>query len=231
MVSRAEVINKLGEFFPKSLAYLEIGVDEGTTFFAVKARTKVAVDPRFKFPITEAKSKEPAGEFHEVTSDLYFSDIATERTRFDIIYLDGLHTCEQTLRDFTNSLQFLAEDGIVVIDDVIPNSYHASLPDPRIAYKVRDFVHNSDDSWMGDVYKLVFFIESYFPSCQLRTVSDNHGQAIVWKGKKARALFEVFDMRKIADLQFQDVIEREGVFHKLTLEEIYSEILESRTIN
>ena len=159
MVSRAEVINKLGRLFANGLAYLEIGVDEGTTFFAVEARTKVAVDPRFRFSIVDAKLKEPKSQFHEVTSDFYFGNIASEKTKFDIVYLDGLHTCEQTLRDFTNALNFLAPEGIIVIDDVVPNSYQASLPDQRASFKVKDFVKSTDNSWMGDTYKLVFLIE------------------------------------------------------------------------
>jgi hypothetical protein len=30
---------------------------------------------------------------------------------FDVIYLDGLHTFDQTLRDFCNAIQFLQEMG------------------------------------------------------------------------------------------------------------------------
>ena len=79
------------------------------TFNAIQASRKVAVDPRFRFKVAEARSGDaPEAEFHEVPSDEYFGRIADPDERFHVIFLDGLHTLEQTLRDFTNALEFLA---------------------------------------------------------------------------------------------------------------------------
>ena len=59
--------------------YLEIGVYDGHNFFAIKAKTKVAVDPNFKFSRAQKiKSMRKnryniLAKYHELTSDEYFA--------------------------------------------------------------------------------------------------------------------------------------------------------------
>jgi Methyltransferase domain len=228
MISRAGVINGLLRLFPRDSRYLEIGVNRGETFFAVDSRNKVAVDPTFLFPVDDARKKHPGSEFYQITSDAYFATIVQPSEVFHIIYLDGLHTFEQTLRDFTNAIHFLAPNGVVVVDDVVPNSYQASLPDQRVAFKVKEFVQSSDNSWMGDTYKLAFFLESFFPTYKMRTTSDNHGQAVVWRRPRASGAFKTFTAQEIAHLQFSQVIEQDEIFHKMAFSEIFDEISRER---
>ncbi len=209
--------------------YLEIGVSTGETFFAVRADKKVAVDPLFRFSLDEARRSNGDSEFHEVTSDRYFSEIIDQGQKFDIIYLDGLHTFEQTLRDFTNSIHFLKTDGIIVIDDVIPNSYQAALPDQADAFVVKAFTENPDNSWMGDTFKLVFFIRAFFPTYNIRTIADNHGQAVVWRGSRATADIFNLNIDDLARLQFIDVIKQLSVFRKAPFSEIISLIREEQS--
>jgi hypothetical protein len=223
MVSRAEVINGLLALFKKP-SYLEVGVNKGETFLAIKADRKVAVDPKFLFSVTDAKQTHDRSEFYEVTSDTFFSNFVSPHEVFDLIFLDGLHTFEQTLRDFTNSIRFLAANGIIVIDDVVPNSYQAALPDPADALKVKEYTGSTDNSWMGDTFKLVFLIESFFPTYNFRTISDNHGQAVVWRAAHSRSDFNAFAVREIARLDFIDVIRRSEIFHKAPYEVILDEV-------
>jgi predicted O-methyltransferase YrrM len=65
--------------------------------------------------------------YHKTISDIYFGELASSDEKFDVIVLDGLHTFEQTLRDLLNSEAYLKPNGVVIIDDVMPNSYQASL--------------------------------------------------------------------------------------------------------
>jgi hypothetical protein len=143
-------------------SYLEIGVNTRETFFAVDAVRKVAVDPRFQFDVDAAREREPRSEVFEVESDVYFGELIRPDDIFDVIYLDGLRTFEQTLRDFCNAIQFLREDGVIVIDGVIPNSYSASIPDASTAEAVKGALKDRDQSWMSDVFRLVFFFQAFF---------------------------------------------------------------------
>ncbi len=111
--------------------YLEIGIAKGETFHNVKATLKVAVDPKFGFDHVEAQRTNPGTTYHEVTSDVYFGKYIEATETFDVIYLDGLHTFEQTLRDLNNALEHLEPRGVILIDDVRPHTYVASLPNYR----------------------------------------------------------------------------------------------------
>ena len=180
---RHEVVQGLLALF-EAPRYLEIGVSRGGTFHAVRAAEKVAVDPRFRFDVAEAERANPAARYHQVTSDRYFGEIVDPDERFDLVYLDGLHTAEQTLRDLLNALSYLKPDGIVVIDDVKPVTALAAIPDRATFARVREYLGSPAKAWMGDVYKVVWFIETFLQQLSWRTVEENHGQAVVWRRRR-----------------------------------------------
>lgn len=218
-VTRRRAVQGLLNLFHEP-SYLEIGVNEGATFTKVKARRKVAVDPVFLFDVPEAAAADPASEFHEVTSDEYFGTIVDPSERFDVIYLDGLHTFEQTLRDFTNAVHHLAPNGAIVVDDVCPVSYLASLPDRDNYFKVRNFLDVTDKSWMGDVYRLVFFVETFYQHMSYATIADNHGQAVIWRERRQEVPLRT--VRETGELSFEDFVL--GQEHMCRIP--YSEILD-----
>jgi hypothetical protein len=215
-IARHEVVQTFLDLF-ENPSYLEIGVSEGVTFHNLVAATKVAVDPRFKI---EPHKRELHSEYREITSDAFFLDHANEDRVFDVIYLDGLHTFEQVLRDFINALSFLRDGGIIIIDDVRPNNYQASLSSPELSDAVRRALRSEDRSWMGDVYRLVFFIETFFPLYSYATVSENHGQLVLWKGWREEKEKPRRTVREIAGLDFSDVIRSGTVYNRMPLQNI-----------
>ena len=223
MVFRAEFLNGVLSQF-QSPRYLEIGVNEGQTFFEISAAYKAAVDPSFIFDVSKARESGADSEFFEITSDEYFATVADRAKLFDVIYLDGLHTFEQTLRDFNNSIELLQQDGVIVIDDVLPTSYQAGLPNQLDSFKINEFLNDDDASWMGDTYKLVFFIEAYFPFYDLRTIADNHGQAVVWRAKRPREQIAKFDSEQLSRLQYVDIVRNINIFRLTHSSDIYQEL-------
>jgi Methyltransferase domain len=216
--TRPQVIQTILDLYPQP-HYLEIGVSRGETFHTVKAACKVAVDPRFLF---NASTKEQENvHYFEITSDDYFGNKLTDST-FQVIYLDGLHTFEQTLRDLISAVTCLAEDGVIVIDDVIPNSFHASLPDVRVATAVRKYLGIEDPSWMGDVYKLVFFVQTFFQRFSYATISDNHGQLILWR--EPRPTVPHREIAAFPSLSFADVVNSRDCFQVQSLETVVQRI-------
>ena len=55
----------------------------------------------------------------ETYSDDFFNSIDDTKTQtlYDFIYIDGLHTPEQVIKDINNSCSHLSQDGIIWIDD------------------------------------------------------------------------------------------------------------------
>jgi hypothetical protein len=221
-MKRAAVIQRCLDIFPGETAYLEIGVRRGVTFRDVRAGRKVAVDPELLLDIGEARAANPNSTFHPVTSDAFFREHSQDE-RFDVIFLDGLHTFEQTLRDLLNATEVLKERGIVIIDDVIPSSYAASLPSIADAAVVKATLGDLDAAWMGDVYKLVWFIAEFMPAYTFRCVQENHGELVMWRS--ARELHgRRHTLAEIASLDFCQVIANKDIFNSAPMADIVQEI-------
>jgi hypothetical protein len=220
-ITRHRAVQGLLKLFPEP-SYLEIGVNTGDTFLKVNAPRKVAVDPVFLFDVAAAAAEDAGREFHEITSDEYFGAVVDPSERFDVIYLDGLHTFEQTLRDFTNAVHHLSPRGVILIDDVCPVSYLSSLPDRENYFKVREFLGVTDKSWMGDVYRLVFFIETFYQHMSYATIADNHGQAVVWPGRRAEVPHRT--VRETGEISFEDFVLDQDHMRLMPFAEIVAQV-------
>src|SRR5215213_406249 len=132
-MNRTELINYLIHQ-RKAKRYLEIGVhDERENFAHICCAHKVGVDTR------------PVSTF-QGTSDQFF---ARNQETFDLIFIDGFHTEEQTLRDIQNSYRCLASGGIVVIHDCMPpDAWHQRGPEE----------YREGENWNGTVWKAVLRI-------------------------------------------------------------------------
>lgn len=165
----SRVINEILSLSAGSKSYLEIGVEHGYTFEAVVATHKTGVDPNFRFSkrilsrnITLDESK----------SDDFFRK-AELNDKFDLIFIDGLHTAEQTWRDFVNSTSHLVSGGVIIIDDTVPNDRYSAEIDYEITYKKRRDAGIYDDyRWHGDVYRVIMKIVSTYPQIRIATLED-----------------------------------------------------------
>lgn len=176
-MQRHEVINLLSGGRYKN--YLEIGVDGGTTFNAVEIAHKVGVDPHFKIPESQLN-----GETYSTTSDDYFSKHAGRK--FDCVFVDGLHTYEQSKRDFLNAWADLTPGGIIIIDDCDPADELASLPDLQKCREGRIAAGTPDNNtWMGDVYKTAIWINDC-TTYSYAYVKESLGMVVVWPDEYKR---------------------------------------------
>jgi hypothetical protein len=201
-------INRLAEGLGAT-RYLEIGVERGYTVDSINVRERVGVDPYPKFDM----AKLPGGlTFFEVTSDAYFDSLAPEVT-FDLAFLDGLHTFEQTRDDLFNALRHVP-NGVILIDDTVPSDEVASLPDLDESNKLRLEAEGRTGNWMGDVWKLVVYVENYLPELDFRTiVGRGYGQTLVWRRQFGQEIAEpAGDERNavVAGLRYADMF-KDGI--------------------
>ncbi len=101
--------------------YLEIGVrDPSKNFNRIQCKTKFSVDPGIEFEDNPVDFK--------MTSDVFFKKLKDNELKiksdikFDVIFIDGLHVSNQVERDILNSLDFLNENGVIILHDCNPPS-------------------------------------------------------------------------------------------------------------
>lgn len=139
--------------------YLEIGCSTNDCFDQINVKNKTGVDP-------------DRGGTHRMTSDQYFEQHPT--TKFDVIFIDGLHHYQQVMRDFDNSVLRLRPDGIILFHDMLPAKWEQAVV-PRKKYP-------NTPAWNGDVWRTAFYIAS-LPDWEFYIADTDHGVGIARKGK------------------------------------------------
>ena len=158
--SRSEIIQKIIDS-KKYKNYLEVGCDKDENFSKINVEKKIGVDPL-------------KGGTLRMTSDNFFKN---NNEKFDLIFLDGLHTYEQTIKDIDNSLKFLNDHGVVIIHDCLPKKIWNQIV-PRV------YGH-----WNGDVWKAIVHSRTYSYADTYTCIAD-HGLGIIFK-RKNRDLLEL----------------------------------------
>ncbi len=223
-------INKIA-FKNDSHIYLEIGLGHGETFMDVLMPHKSGVDVKIKF--SQLSDEEKQIFLFEMPSDEYFGNMPQHISlyyktpiKFDIIYIDGMHTFSQAMKDFVNSLNFSHDHTVWIFDDTIPSDPYSSLTDVELTKLCRKAAGIYSSAWHGDVYKCIFAIHDFYPDFSYATIIDkSNPQTVVWKthstAKRSRIKnsFSEIDSLNYFDLlklrKFMYIIYDEILFDKL----------------
>ncbi|NEP44420.1 MAG: DUF563 domain-containing protein, partial [Okeania sp. SIO2H7] len=206
----------------QSSNYLEVGVYKGMNFNAINIKNKVAVDPKFKFNTNRYATKNIV--FLEITSDEFFRNHAKDFQPFDLIYLDGLHTFEQTFRDFCASLSLAHGKTIWLIDDTCPGSYAQAQTSYQNCARLKELSQEKGTSCMGDVFKVVAAIHDFFPQFSFATFPDR-GQTVVWNQWRKDFQPKWNSLETISRLEYLDFVElQETLFKRESYENIFASI-------
>lgn len=169
--SRTDLINYLLKY-NNYQRYLEIGVrSPRDNFEKIQATFKDGVDPAGRCS-------------HRMTSDRFFSEIAPNKEKYDLIFIDGLHLAEQAEKDLNNSITCLSKRGIIIVHDCNP---------PSEDCQVEEYVNG--EPWNGTTWKA--FAAFRVTRCDLYmcTVDIDQGCGIVAHGQqKCFELPEAFFM-------------------------------------
>jgi len=186
--------------------YLEIGVFNGEVFFKIKASSKVAVDPVFHFA-RETKYKKMLNNFSNVnaryftkTSDDFFKEDAARlfaKKKIDLCFIDGMHEYDFVKRDVLNTLEYLNEDGVIILHDCNPLSAAAEVSYNE--WEKRGFTGD----WNGDVWKVIVYLRSLRDDVNVFTLDTDQGLGIVTKGSPCSKLN--FSEEQIKQFRFEDL--------------------------
>jgi len=152
---RTELINDL-ILKHKYNSYLEIGVQNTkSNFDHIIAGHKVGVDPDPK-----------AGATFALASDDFFKQ---NKSKFDIVFIDGLHESDQVIKDIKNSFAVLKDGGTILVHDCLPTTKEMQQV-PRISR-----------TWTGDVWKAILHFRSYH-NYSIEILDIETGIAVLKKG-------------------------------------------------
>ncbi len=182
------IINKTG-----AATYLEIGVNRGQVISKLACRNKIGVDPRFRFsPRLKLKRWTGAVRFKafQTTSDDFFAKHAPAElgAGVDVVFVDGLHTYTQALRDVESSLRYLSKAGVIVMHDCNPLNAAGAYPvkhaiDEVLSAAAKGEVPGWNNHWNGDIWKAVAYLRSTRSDLNVFTLDLDWGLGIVAHGK------------------------------------------------
>jgi len=172
----AFIVRALNKFKTNPM-YLEIGCDQNDVFNSIPVihSNKIGVDPN-------------SGGSHKMTSDDFFKQ---NDKSFDVIFIDGLHTYEQTQKDIINSLKILNTNGVIFIHDLLPVD---KIDADRTRYL---------PGWSGDVWKVAVEL-SQSEGLDFKIVNIDTGVGILKKNEN----YEYKKILEIKNKNFDDFYDK-----------------------
>jgi hypothetical protein len=128
-VHRAEFSRALlKNFNPKKLVLVDPWIafndsEYDSSFYGNKLKNGQSLQDQYYDEVVKSFDKEIKNYKVEIvrdTSDNFFTKNVVE---FDLIYIDGNHIYDYVKKDIFNSLKFLKQDGIIVLDDYKLNGW------------------------------------------------------------------------------------------------------------
>jgi hypothetical protein len=174
--ARYELINFLIKKY-NFTDYLEIGYQQGINYNKINIKNKTAVDPS---PLMNISSNdvdiingvyvEKKNNLYLIPSDLFFQKFTY---KYDIIFIDGLHTYEQVKNDFENSIKSLNPNGVIVLHDMNPDDVNVN--GHIISGEERAKSFNEGGQWNGDCFKLAIDIYNGLYNYKYVTLDMDNG--------------------------------------------------------
>jgi len=173
----------------KFKTYLEIGTFHGSSFFPLRCKNKIAVDPNFRFADKDKRNWKLKNfcnirnRYFEKTSDNFFYEekaFLEKLGRIDLIFIDGLHTFQASLKDVLNAIEYLAVAGFIVIHDCYPPHQAAAVPAKSLEDAENMNLPDWTGEWCGDVWKTIVYLkEKYRNDLKIHTLNTDYGLGIV----------------------------------------------------
>ena len=217
----------------RAKVYLEIGVREGECFLRIRAPKKIAVDPQM---LISPKKKRKYyfknlsnifNQYFETTSDDFFKDNhkSLKGHGLDVVFIDGLHTYEQSLRDVQNALNYLKDDGVIIMHDCNPLSEAAAYPAQSYQYAESLNIPGFTGEWNGDTWKTIVYLRSSRKDLDVFVLDCDQGLGIIMKRKPESML--AYSPEAVSHLSYKDLESDRKNILNLKSEEYFHEFLQT----
>ena len=199
--------------------YLEIGVATGETILNVDVPSRTGVDPYFDFSWRDYVGRHGL-DFYEYTSDKFF-ELIDPSIKYDLIFIDGLHTYEQTYRDIINALLHSHRGTVILIDDTVPFDVFSTSRNPQECINLRyTCSEQREEYWQGDTYKVIPLIRLFNPHYNLSTITtDGNPQTLLWRADKVNAPHAHSIVENLASADYMWFLRNRHLYNMVTEEE------------
>jgi SAM-dependent methyltransferase len=162
--NRIALVNLLVSKFP-NCDYLEIGCHLNKLFDSVPVANKVGVDPQ------------QGGNVRKTSDDFFRGN----NDKFDVVFIDGLHTYEQVRKDIVNAIKVLKPGGWIAMHDMLPRNW-IEQQIPIV----------TPHEWTGDVWKVAFEL-AQTEGIDFKIVKIDHGVGVFRLTKQNPSLIDLRD--------------------------------------
>jgi len=199
----------------RAKTYLEIGFGHGDCFFNIRATRKMVIDPEFVFLkkrtikyFFKNLSKNIANKYYRMTSDDFFNEKNGVLRKYvpDIIFIDGLHTHKQSLKDIKNALRFISRDGIIVLHDCNPSCAAEAYPANSYGHAMGLKLEGWNGYWSGNVWKTIISLRSFYSDLNIFVLDFDRGIGVIRKGKGEVLLN--YSSEQIKKLTYKDLAKK-----------------------
>lgn len=181
--------------------YLEIGVRWGCTFCKINCPRKIGVDPAPPADCVREEVEKGRARYFQLTSDEFFAALPYEQDiqQLDVVFIDGLHTYEQALRDCENALKLLTPRGIILVHDCSPLSEIRALRAQSYEEAEAAGLPGWDGCWNGDVWKAIVHLRATRADLRLSVLNCDHGIGVVTRSEgELRLPLSVDEIRRMS---------------------------------
>lgn len=224
MINRITVIQRFINRI-NARTYLEIGTSHGECFLKIIAPNKIAVDPVTKINwikrifydvgnISNLRSR-----YIQLTSDQFFMEEKhyLMKNGLDVVFIDGLHTYEQSLIDVQNALKFLNPGGVIVMHDCNPKDEISAFPGKSLHEVNQLNLKDWPNEWCGDVWKTIANLRSERSDLNIFVLDCDFGLGIITQGKPSNNLD--FSKSKLKNLMYSDLEQdRENILNLMSVD-------------
>ena len=169
------IINK--SFAPNSFSYLEIGIGKKIQYNSVNTDRKICDDVNGN------------ADYNKGSDDFF---INYNGDKFDIIFIDGDHSSDQTIKDYNNSIKHINDNGFIFLHDLLPPDLNHCKP-----------------SLCGDSFQLLnYFVDNNY---DYLTIPEDFGLTLIYNkfdrvGRIITTTYQELINKKINLISVEDMV-------------------------
>lgn len=202
----------------KAKTFLDLHGEKYAKFLCVKAKKKISIYTRFiEYQIPRwVKYKlflsnlfcNFSNEVYTERADEFFEKRAHKvlpPSGLDVVLIDGDHSYAQTLRDVNHCLQYLNENGVIVMHDCSPASEISATPakDIQSATEILKSLPEWKGEWSGETWRAILTLRATRKDLHIFVLNCDCGLGIITKGTPENML--EFSEEEIMKLTYQDL--------------------------